>query len=267
MENMGIIYIHINSVNNKVYVGQTILSIERRKQLGYTSKFKNAINKYGWNNFESYVLEHCQIQNLDEREIYWIEKYNSVESGYNTTPGGSSGGFRSKKICPECNKKINLPSFDRHYKACIERKSCLYCNQKLSKTNHKSKNQMCSKECIRLHTGNKNLYMNNEKKCIICSQTFISKYKSRKTCSNKCLKVLISQNSKQSLKNTWRKRKSNKERQLGQFHPKAKLNENDIYKIRELYSNGDSQSDIAKLFNIDQPAVWKIINKITWKHL
>ena len=51
----GVIYMHRNLINNKVYIGQTIQKPEYRwnKGKGYkdSSLFYNAIQKYGWNNF------------------------------------------------------------------------------------------------------------------------------------------------------------------------------------------------------------------------
>lgn len=93
----GIIYIIKNNLNNKVYIGQTITNIKTRfnqhcknstlKSRHY--KICNAIKKYGKENFYIEVLEsNIKIDKLDEREIYYIEKYNSFKKGYNSTKGG-----------------------------------------------------------------------------------------------------------------------------------------------------------------------------------
>lgn len=93
----GIIYIIKNNLNNKVYIGQTITNIKTRfnqhcknstlKSRHY--KIYNAIKKYGKENFYIEVLEsNIEIDKLDEREIYYIEKYNSFKKGYNSTKGG-----------------------------------------------------------------------------------------------------------------------------------------------------------------------------------
>lgn len=56
-----IVYMHKLKIDGRVYIGQTCLSIEERagsngnKYKGCT-KFWNAIQKYGWNNFEHIVL-------------------------------------------------------------------------------------------------------------------------------------------------------------------------------------------------------------------
>jgi hypothetical protein len=49
-----------------------------------------AIHKYGIKNFDFNILEVCSIEQLDERERYWISYYDSYNNGYNRTPGGGS---------------------------------------------------------------------------------------------------------------------------------------------------------------------------------
>ena len=55
---------------------------------------QHAWNKYGEDNFEFSIIEECDIELLDEREIFWIDKLKSYYklNGYNITLGG--GGFR-----------------------------------------------------------------------------------------------------------------------------------------------------------------------------
>lgn len=97
----GYIYKITNQVNGKVYIGQTRQSVESRwnqhkskarKHVDGNNHFHNAINKYGENAFKVEILEACNFDKLDSREIFYIAKYNSFEEGYNTTLGG--GGKR-----------------------------------------------------------------------------------------------------------------------------------------------------------------------------
>lgn len=46
------------------------------------------MNKYGCDNFHIELVEECPIESLSEREIYWIDFYNSYKNGYNATLGG-----------------------------------------------------------------------------------------------------------------------------------------------------------------------------------
>lgn len=49
---------------------------------------QRAWNKYGEESFGFNVLEKCPVEDLDSKEIMWIEKYNTVKEGYNITYGG-----------------------------------------------------------------------------------------------------------------------------------------------------------------------------------
>lgn len=92
----GYIYKITNKVNGKAYIGQTRYTVEFRWRQHQHKKdntyFHNSIHKYGINNFAVEVLEECDVENLDSREIYYIAKYNTFENGYNLTLGG--GGKR-----------------------------------------------------------------------------------------------------------------------------------------------------------------------------
>lgn len=48
-----------------------------------------AIRKYGLENFTFEVLEECPSELLNEREIYWINYFDSYYNGYNCTLGGN----------------------------------------------------------------------------------------------------------------------------------------------------------------------------------
>lgn len=92
------IYKYTNKLNGKSYIGQSICIENRQKQHLYDALYRPekgtgidvAINKYGIDNFEFEILEECSENELDEKEAYWIEKYNTYYEGYNRTPGGVS---------------------------------------------------------------------------------------------------------------------------------------------------------------------------------
>ena len=95
---LGRIYIITNSINDKVYIGQTIQTLENRFKehcrRGCTKAesnmhIKRAIFKYGKENFNIKELETCKVELLNEREIYYIDLYNSYKEGYNSTLGGN----------------------------------------------------------------------------------------------------------------------------------------------------------------------------------
>ena len=95
---LGYIYKITNKINNKCYIGQTIHNINSRfKEHINASKHNTgcpligkAIAKYGEDNFEIELIEEIDSELLDEREMYWIEFYNSnnLDYGYNLTQGG-----------------------------------------------------------------------------------------------------------------------------------------------------------------------------------
>lgn len=101
---MGIIYIIKNTINEKVYIGQTSRTLEIRWK-EYLRHYKcgdqaiyAAMRKYGIENFFVEKIEECEEDRLDEREIYWIQKYNSFNNGYNSTLGGRFEGFATDQI-------------------------------------------------------------------------------------------------------------------------------------------------------------------------
>lgn len=89
------IYSITNTINNKRYIGYSI-DIERRwkthKRDLKNNKHENdhlqrAYNLYG-DIFNYEVIEECSIDEIKEREKYWIAFYNSKIDGYNETDGG-----------------------------------------------------------------------------------------------------------------------------------------------------------------------------------
>lgn len=98
MTGYGRIYIIKNTVNDKVYVGQTKVSLKLRFQ-NHLSAAGNgedyiigkAIRKYGEDKFYIELLEECTVEELNEREKYWIAFFNSTDnrSGYNISTGGN----------------------------------------------------------------------------------------------------------------------------------------------------------------------------------
>ena len=90
------VYLHKNLKNQKVYIGQTSQSVQKRwnNGKGYVSSphFYAAIQKYGWNNFEHIILkEKLTAEEADYWEKYYISLYQSQqpEKGYNILSGGN----------------------------------------------------------------------------------------------------------------------------------------------------------------------------------
>lgn len=90
---MGVIYKATNLINGKSYIGQT-KNFEIRKSQHLKAKdnyiFHLALKKYGAMNFEWTILEECKDEELNEKEIYWIEQYDTYNNGYNSTKDGDN---------------------------------------------------------------------------------------------------------------------------------------------------------------------------------
>jgi group I intron endonuclease len=87
-----IIYKITNNFNNKIYIGQD--RNNNPSYFGSGKKIQRAIKKYGKENFVKEILEECIDENhMNEREVYWISKYNSQDRkiGYNISNGGKEG--------------------------------------------------------------------------------------------------------------------------------------------------------------------------------
>jgi len=112
---MGIIYKITNTVDGKIYVGQTRQKLKRRigqhkvKSKKATGGIDAAIAKYGWENFTVEVLEECPVELLNEREIFFIAELNAKGSnGYNLTDGGktTSGYSPTKETRDKISAKL-----------------------------------------------------------------------------------------------------------------------------------------------------------------
>lgn len=122
-KNIGI-YSIMNKLNNKIYIGQSV-DINKRfikhRTLLNNNKHNNlhlqqAWNKYGENNFEFSIIEYCEKCDLNGKEKYWINYYNSTNknNGYNIAIGGSANkGFHHTKESIE--KMLISRGYDGNY--------------------------------------------------------------------------------------------------------------------------------------------------------
>ena len=99
---LGKIYLITNEINSKVYVGQTIQTLSKRfnghccyskSDRSANMYIKRAIHKYGRDKFHIQLIEECPIDILNDREKYWINFYDSYNTGYNLTKGGQDSNY------------------------------------------------------------------------------------------------------------------------------------------------------------------------------
>lgn len=97
---IGVIYITTNLINNKKYIGQD--SNNNKYYFGGGKLLKKALKKYGTKNFKKEILEICNKEDLNTREIFWIKHFNAAQDPmfYNLGLGGSITVSKYKKI--EC---------------------------------------------------------------------------------------------------------------------------------------------------------------------
>jgi group I intron endonuclease len=120
---IGYIY-KIVSPNGKIYIGQTI-NIKNRISKYKHNLFKGQIKlwndccKYEWNPSERLeIIEECLCGNnkdiLNEKEIYWIEFFNSYVEGLNSNKGGNGnlGHIPSK----ETKEKLKIQNTGKRHK-------------------------------------------------------------------------------------------------------------------------------------------------------
>lgn len=109
-------------MNGKAYIGITSQNPEARwgkNGCNYhdSPKFWNAIQKYGWSNFSHNILRNGLSQEDARRlEIQSIAEFDSIQNGYNITPGGdmppvlfgSANPNYHKVISAETRKRMSL---------------------------------------------------------------------------------------------------------------------------------------------------------------
>lgn len=96
------IYKITNNINGKIYIGQhKQITIKEKvdRYLGSGILIKKAQNKYGKENFTKEIIEYCDKENVNDREVYWIRFYNSLTpNGYNITKGGQNAATTQNTV-------------------------------------------------------------------------------------------------------------------------------------------------------------------------
>ena len=106
-----------NDLNDKVYVGQTIQSLAKRfknhcchtkSDRSENMYIKRAIHKYGKEHFHISLIEEVDAERLDEREKYWIKRFDSYNRGYNLTEGGQVSKYSADR---KLENRVDVDAF------------------------------------------------------------------------------------------------------------------------------------------------------------
>jgi len=249
-----IIYKTINKINGKIYIGKYCGN--NKKYLGSGIILKKAIKKYGKENFSKETLEDSIDDHdyLCEREIYWIEFYDSTnpDVGYNLTSGGK-GTFgihhsnESRKKMSEAQRGEknhnygkrgkNSPLFGRHH----SKEAC----KKMSESRKGSKNPFFGK-----HHSPETL----EK---------IGKARKGKTHSPEIIKKMSGENNPmygKKGKNNPNYGRKNSPETIKKMSMSKTTSKEIVLKVLELLNRGISVKDIVKKLSISRSTVYKTKN-------
>lgn len=114
----GYIYITTNHITYKRYIGQHKGSQLDQKYLGSGKLMKQAIKKYGRNNFSCKIIDVAySSEELDLKEMYWIGFYDAVNSSryYNIAAGGAIQGREfGHEVSRETREKLRIANTGKH---------------------------------------------------------------------------------------------------------------------------------------------------------
>jgi len=262
----GIIYKATFS-NSKCYIGQTTGKLNYRRKSHINSKdsenvvFHNAINKYGEDDISWEIIDTAtSIEELNNKEMYWINFYNSYihsknSNGYNMTLGGNStlgwipseetkekiGNSNQGKLSgeknPQYGKTKELSQWwgrkhteEEKEKISIANKGRIFTEEHCRKISNSLKGKMNGVPKTKEHKNN------------------ISIAKMGHTVSNET-RIKI------SLKNR------------GENNFWAKLSETQVIEIIQKLINGQSNKLLAQEYNVSIEIIYAIKNNRTWKHV
>lgn len=137
----------ITSPSKRVYIGQSKNISERWKSYKYLlnkpyisqRKLANSFKKYGIGSHLFEVLEECTLEQLNEKELYWQNHYDTINKGLNSLTV-KDGGIPQKmskdtieRMRISANKEDRKLNFSKRLKELHKKGAFKYCNSKKKK--------------------------------------------------------------------------------------------------------------------------------------
>lgn len=255
------IYLIRNKIDGKIYVGQSVnikARITAHKRKLKINKHGNdylqkAFNKYGADNFEFKVIENCNMEELDNKEIYWIKKFNSINRnfGYNL----ESGGHQGKITCLEsklakCGEKN--PMFGK--------KHSLEFVEKIKMLNRGNSDKLTVKDVEeiknKLYSGIRQIELSKEYNVTISTINKIARCKNWQWLNSELNKKII------SIEEDKRKELKKSKQKKAEAIIQDKLNKEKIKKlVLEDYKNKLPKSEILKKYKLANTSYIRIISE------
>lgn len=241
------IYALINQTNGKRYIGQS-RDLNKRKithlWLLNSNRHFNIHLQRAWNlgdRFDFEIIEECSKDELNDRERYWIKKYNSLVDGYNLCEGGeATDGYR---FTEEQKKKISESR--KGYKCSEEMvRKRIMARQEHIKNDKEFAEYMAEvwkRQADHFKGWNKGIPCPEEKK---------------KMLSEKMKGRLVSEEHKEKLRELY----------SGEKSLSAKLHKSDVIEIRYRFLCGERQKDIIRDYpNVTPQTIYDIVRNRRWR--
>lgn len=182
MDQVSGIYMIKNTLNNKIYIGQSSDIYNRwikhinflKSNKHHNRHLQSAWNKYGQDAFEFSIVEECDCDKLDLAEQHWIKYYSSYEHGYNLDLGG--GGIRGYKHTElelekmvKVHNSLSVLQFDTNFNLIAEWASITTAAKKLGYT----------RDSIRCRCDNDKVCINWKKEYKNCYWVYRAEYESK----------------------------------------------------------------------------------------
>jgi len=253
------IYCIENLKNGKKYIGQSV-DLEKRKYEHFrmlkgnnhdNRHLQNAYNKYGEKVFKFRILLYCESFELTRYEQFFVDFY-TPETLYNicTECVNSSLGVipseKTRKKLSEAQSGKNNPMWGKHHSE--------EARKKMSKVQSGENNPMWGK-----HHSEETIRKMSEVQSGENNSNY-GKHPSEETRK----KMSEAQKGKHASKKT---RKKLSKALSGEKGSNSKLKENQVFEVLDLYYNkSKTQTDIAKMFPVNDKTISAIVRGKRWKH-